>query len=45
MARRLRAARVGFGSRRTMSNDSGPYDAVVIGGGVFENPGILVQEG
>ena len=35
VARRLRAGRVGFEARRTMANQSGPYDAVVIGGGVF----------
>ena len=35
VVRRLGAGRVGFEARRTMSSDSGPYDAVVIGGGAF----------
>lgn len=38
LARRLRAGRVGFEARRTMSGQSGPYDAVVIGGGLFVHP-------
>ena len=35
VARRLRASRVGLEARRTMASQSEPYDAVVIGGGVF----------
>ncbi|KAF9653342.1 hypothetical protein BDM02DRAFT_1893526 [Thelephora ganbajun] len=33
VASRFRGGRIGFDTRRTMASQSGPYDAVVIGGG------------
>ena len=42
VTRRLRAGRLGFETRRTMASQSEPYDAVVIGGGVFVHPDAFV---
>jgi len=41
VARRLRTGRVGFEARRTIASQSEPYDAVVIGGGMFVHPGVF----